>query len=259
MGEIDTYIRASLVSAENLSPPGPEGWSEPMPLWQEVLLVSVETKIDPLFGPDVRLEDRSWLVPGPFSALWQVRSRRGGDEYEKIYGFTPDGVHRIRRTPANRQESGGPPEQWSDHKESFYAYPAGQSECTDAATPAALIFLFSPPTRPVSKVPMHLCVFGRKELYDVLITRGTLGLPNFDIAGVEGYPPGRLRMARAVFEPRALGGSDAKEFSFLGLSGGLQVVFDLSSGIPLKIQGSVSGFGATELVLQEVRFFPKHD
>ena len=91
-----------------------------MPPRQEVLLVSVETKIDPLFGSTVRLEDWSWLVPGPFQALWQVRSRRGGDEYEKTYWFTRDGGHRSRKTPANLQESRHAPEQWSAQKKSFY-------------------------------------------------------------------------------------------------------------------------------------------
>ena len=258
-GVIDAYIRVSSIPAENVSPPPPAEWSERMPPRQEVLLVSVETKINPLFGSAVRLEDRSWLVPGSFLALWQLRSQRGGDEYEKTYWFTPDGVHRIRRAPANPQESGHPPEQSSDEEEAFYAYPARRSECTGVATPAALLFLSAPHIRPDSGIRKHLCVFDRKRLYDVLIKQGATVLPNFDATGVEGYPPGRPKATAIAFEPRSLGSAEEKEFSFLGISGDFQVVFDLNSGIPLRIQGSIPGFGMTELVLREVRPFRQHD
>jgi hypothetical protein len=253
MGEIDVYVRATPIPGENVAPLGPEGWSEPMLPRQDLLLVSVETKIDPLVGSTVILEDRSWLMPGQFSALWQVRNRRGGDDYEKTYGFAQDGVHRIRKTPVDPHESGRPPEQWSDLKESFYAYPAGQSMCTGAATPVALLFQPTSFPRSVSEMPRHMCVFDRQKLYDVLISQGTMGLPGFDVAGVEGYPPGSPKVAVTMFEPRALGDSEKKGFSFLGISGDFEVVFDLNSGIPLMIRGSVPGIGTTELTLRKVQ------
>ena len=265
VGEIDAYVSVSSIPAEAVSPPRPAQWSERLPPRQEVLLVSVETRLDPTFGPPLRLVDRSWLVadslPGrkpragstPLLALWQVRSQEGGDEYEKTYWFTRDGVHRLRKTPATSEESGRAPERWSDLRRSFYPYSGGGRDCTGVGTPVALLLLSSRRDRPDPETLRHMCIFDRKELYDVRIGQAAAGLADFDVGGVKGYPPGRPRVAGLAFEPRSLRGADGKEFSFLGISGDFEVVFDLDNGIPLRIKGSVPGLGATELALQEVR------
>jgi hypothetical protein len=90
-----------------------------MPPGLEILQVSVETELDPLFGDMVRLEDRSRLLSVPPFARRQVRSRQGCDEYEKACRSARDGVHRIRKIRADLKNL-DTPEQWSPQKKSFY-------------------------------------------------------------------------------------------------------------------------------------------
>jgi len=221
--------------------------------------VTVNTTIDPLFGPTVTLRNQIWFDPESANALQRIRFRRGEDDFQKMYRFTKKGVYRLRREPAGKQEVPLPPEQWTDVKESFYSYDPGQIGCTSVTESSVIPYIIGSERLTQDSEPLDLSVFHKRLLHHVQIVPS--GVEQCEIRYTERSKQGEvqkqglidaLRLSLRARALTAIEGED-EDFSFLGLKGDITITIDSGSGIPVQISGDIPTIGRVDLKLYDVR------
>ena len=223
--------------------------------WQSV----VNMIIDPIFRSPVKLMNEVWFNPEDAAALEWVRLDRGEDDQKKIYRFTREGVFRHRIEPANRQEAKQKPEKWTDVKDSFYSYNLARLGCPNVSENQLLIYIISAAVNSLSRQPLSLCVFGKKQLHNIRLRSGGIEALKVDFiekrAQGEVRRQGKVEALKIMIEatPMEADQEEVEEFSFLGFHKDIAIYLDPVSRLPIQASGFLPTIGQVDLKLSEAR------
>ena len=134
-----------------------------------MLLITIESQVDPRIGWDEYLKNQAWLNPENAAALQRIRLRQGRKIWEKTYRYTNKGVHRLRKIPKGRRQENRPPKNWTQKKKNFYEYNLSQVSCPQVLSPSGLLYFLSAHDFSEGDSPLHLCVFSKKQLHQVSV------------------------------------------------------------------------------------------
>lgn len=260
LGSVITRIDLRELSATEAQPTlvdGPKQMSPRIaaPRIQELV---VSNTIQLLLGAGIETQVRLWFNADDGLPLQLIRMRQGSNPSRKLYRFGSNRVYRLRSQPANKAETGQPPEHWSQTSESFYPLPDPDGECPAILESSQLLTLLSNPDQLLSEQPVELCVFDRKHVYRVEFR--SLGHEQLDIdylqvaAGQETRVRRTLEALHVALTSRPLEGAqgDVEPFSLLGLQDEIHLLLSDPERIPLRIRGQVPGFGMIDLELKKL-------
>jgi hypothetical protein len=224
----------------------------------KVLLLTINSTIDPLFGADELFVTRVWFSPQEASALQRIRLRQGKEKWEKTYRWTQNGVYRRRLQPEDADEEKLPLARWSDRTDAFYPYDLDASSCRSVSEPSALLYVVSAAGLAVGDPPLNLCVFNKKQLHLVRIQ--VMKSQRLRINYIEKSQhketrrKGKGEVLKISFTTRALlaDEAEAEPFSFLGLKGDFDIFIDKVSKIPVQVSGKIPAFGKVDMRLHQV-------
>lgn len=262
LGGVDARIqlRRENPPAPDLKDPGNEYDPPLLPGAEDVYLLTTDIEARFLTARK-NWSGQAWFLDDNGAGLQRIRFKPGQDGSYKLYRYTRDGVYRERAEPASRSEAEGPPQDWTHVRRSFYSFRTSGQTCTTIADPYALLYLIAKADldQPFRQA---LCMFNKKTLYRVgLRTTGTARLAVQYTEHKQGVSHNREKTVSAVrvvvsVTPLELENHDREAFEFLGLEGGLALLIDPASGIPLQIRGDVPGTGGMEFNLTEVTLAP---
>jgi hypothetical protein len=221
--------------------------------------ISVYYDVDPIFLSPVKTINQVWFNPKDATALGRIRQRRGNDDFKKVYRFTQQGVFRHRRQPKDQHETPKQPEQWTDVKDTFYAYNLEQLGCPNVTERTVLIYIASAAELSKSMQPLSFCVFGRRQLFHVrLKPQGSHSL-RVDFTEKnqqdEMRRQGEVETLKIALEVQPLPSDLEKveDFSFLGFQKDIAMFIEPRAGLPIQISGVISRVGNVTIKLAEVR------
>ena len=190
------------------------------------------------------------LVAADGRARYRSRLSKGKGERYKTYDFLPDSIVRVRRDPPKGTTA--PPCEWPISSRKEFAYPplAAGMVVTDAYTLPVLAWRFLASGAEGAEVVVNT----EFNFYRVRMTHsdGPSVKVNYQVAGaaaVTGSRPTRA-VALAVSPLGKL--AEKTDFSLLGLSGDISVLFDRESDLPLQLRGTAPRIGSTEINLKAV-------
>jgi hypothetical protein len=219
----------------------------------------VTTSIDHIFSPPVELLEQVWFEPVQAMALHRIRLRRGKDEVERIYWFTAEGVHRLRKKPGSNKEASLPARQWTDVRSTFYGFDLLQLGCPQVSEPSLLIYILSAYFSRESNNPLSVCVFGKQQVHQVRLGVDKSRTVTVDYAEKKGNGEirqrGKLEVMRVTMEARPARADqrDPENFSFLGFHNNIAIAIDPHSRIPVQVSGTIPMVGSVTLKLREVK------
>jgi hypothetical protein len=235
------------------------------PASAQAACITIQTTIDHRLRPPVNIFNRIWFDPTDGAALGRIRTRRGQDDFKKIYRFTNQGVFRHRIEPKDTAEASLEPEKWTDLKDSFYAYDRLQLNCGAVSERSLLIYILSAAPLFKNDKPLSVCVFDKRALHRVTLqTTGTRSVPiNYLIKNeqVETPKKGRVMATEIAIsaEPIKSGQLEPENFSFLGFQEEISIQIDPVSHLPIQISGIIPAVGKTDLKLHSVEMnHPSH-
>ena len=248
-------IAASELKAVLLNPPQ----GNPIhPQTPTVAQLTIHTTIDPRFRSAVNIENQIWFDPLDASALGRIRLRRGEDDFKKVYRFTEKGVYRHRIEPKDKNQAQLAPEQWTDTKDSFYAYDPKKIKCSIITERSVITYILNAMAATNDSAPSTFCAFGKRQLHRVQIRNQ--GLQPIKVKYTEKSSNGEQRIEGTVkalkfaitttslLDERG----ETENFSFLGLHRDIAVFIEPTSGLPLQISGVIPSMGRAELKLNRV-------
>ena len=258
--EVSSDIRIQSISAADLAAEllRPSQGNPIEPQTQKAARLTIHTTVDPRFGTAINIENRIWFDPVNASALGRIRTRRGEDDFKKMYRFTQQGVYRHRIEPKNENEARLAPEKWTDLKDTFYAYDPKRLKCPVISERSVLIYILNAMAAANDSVPFTFCAFGKRQLHRVQIRNQ--GLEPIKVQYSEKKPSGEQRIEGTVKALKfAVTGTsllderdEAENFSFLGLHKDIFVFIEPTDGLPLQISGIIPSMGRVELKLNRV-------
>ncbi|HAJ91585.1 MAG TPA: hypothetical protein DCO71_03025 [Gammaproteobacteria bacterium] len=260
LGSVTTRIdqrKPTVTEVQSILVDGPKQISQRVaaPRIQELV---VSNTIQLLLGAKIETQTRLWFNADDGLPLQLIRMRQGSKPSRKLYRFGSNRVYRLRSNPANKAETGQPPEHWSQTSESFYPLPDPDRECPAILESSQLLTLLSNPDQVLSEQPVALCMFDRKHVYRVGLQ--SLGREQLDVdylqvsAGQETRIRRTLETLHVALTSRPLKGvqGDVEPFSLLGLKDEIHLLLSESGRIPLRIRGQVTGFGVIDLELKKL-------
>jgi hypothetical protein len=222
-------------------------------------MLASDTIIDSIFQPPVEILNRVWFDPKDATALGRIRLRKGEDDFKKTYRFTQQGVFRHRKEPVDQEEAKKDPEQWTDVVDTFYPHNLSQLGCPNVSERLLLVYIASAFEQLDNDKPLVLCVFGKRQLFEVQLK--SAGLHSIKIDYVEkrqqneNRRQGKLKAQKILLETRPLESSLEKveNFSFLGFRKNIAFYIDPASRLPIQVSGEIPTVGKSTLKLQEVQ------
>lgn len=199
---------------------------------------------------------RIWFCPLDGVALQRIRYKPGKDGSNKTYRYSEAGVHRIRAEPRGSREARRGPERWTDLRKSFYPYGAAREGCPVVSDPFVLLYLVS--AAGLSRGDeLNVCVFNKKGLYRARLK--AVGEERVRAHYVDGsgwrdrQVDGEAVALKILLTARPAPGSrgELEGFEFLGFEGGVEILMDMESGIPLEIRGTLPEIGPLAFMLIE--------
>lgn len=191
------------------------------------------------------------LDPTSGRSLQRSRLSRGTKEQRyKAHVYMDDHVIRERRVPGSNPNR--PPAEWDLKSRMKVAYP--NLEGVPVSDPYFLLLLAGE-FQDGNKDYLNVLVNTDRNFFSVRMTHGSPSTTklNYRIAGqserIKGKRPTRaVTLAISPVEPL----ENNPDFSLLGLSGNITVLFDEESGIPVQLQGKAPRVGSTKLNLKSV-------
>lgn len=222
--------------------------------------ITVDTLIDSMFQPPVQSSDQLWFDPQDASALGRERLRRGADDFKKVYRFTKQGVYRRQKEPAGRQELSQPPDQWTKTVDTFYAYDLAKLGCRNIVDRLLMIYVASASGLLDGGQPLSMCVFGKRQLFQVTLRPGGVHSLKIDYTEANGRTEtrrqGEVKAVRIDLEAKPLESDLEKveNFSFMGFLDKISFLLDPASGLPIEMRGEIPPAGIVTLKLKEARY-----
>jgi hypothetical protein len=253
-----TLVRCANKDFEALWLSHPKSLALPAPP-SVVYRIEVKTSIDHIFSRPVKLLEHVWFEPLQATAFYRIRLRRGQDDIERVYWFTADGVHRLRKRPGNKEEVSLPPDQWTDIRSSFYPYDLPQVGCPHVSEPSLLIYIVSAFFNSKSNSPLSLCVFGKQQLHHLRLWMDESRNAVVDYIEKRGNRDVRRRgktdivRVRLTAEPAKSAQQDPENFSFLGFHKNIAIDVDPQLHLPVQVSGTIPTVGTVTLKLSEAK------
>lgn len=244
-------VEAALITSPRgipIQPSTPDAWHS-----------AVDMTIDPIFRSAVKLMNEVWFNPEDAAALGWVRLDRGEDDQKKIYRFTREGVFRHRIEPRDGKEAKQAPEKWTDVKDSFYPYDLAQLGCPSVCENLSLIYIISAAVNSLSRQPLSVCVFGKRQLHNVRLRSAGIQPLKVDFiekrAQGDVHRQGKVEALKIMIEatPMARDQEEVEEFSFLGFHKDIAIFVDPASRLPIQASGFLPTVGQVDLKLSEAR------
>jgi hypothetical protein len=234
----------------------------PIKVWRpESNRITVQYWVDYIFKSPVKTINHVWFNPKDAAALGRIRLRRGNADFKNVYRFTEQGVFRHHREPKDQQETSKQPEQWTDVKDTSYAYDLDQLGCPNVTERLVLIYIASAAAAELSKSmqPLSFCVFGRRQLFHVRLKPA--GFHSLQVDFIETKQQGEIHRRGEVealkialeTQPLSSDLEKVEDFSFLGFQEDIAIFIDPVSYLPLQLSGKISMVGNLTIKLNEVR------
>ena len=249
-------LTANAVGTELIATPGRDPLQPANPV---IYHLKIDRIIEPAIGKTVNLQDRVWFNPDDTTAYQRIRVRQGQNESKKIYRYTRQGVFRLRNEPKNKQEARLAPEEWTDIRESFYAFDNTKGTgCSIVSDPAVLLYLVSTASIWQEADSVSICIFGKKQVHYLRLRREGLAALDFKYREkslqAEVVRKGKIKAIKIVIEP--LPGQPERDkpevFAFLELKKNIVFYIDPVARIPIRVSGSIAAVGQVDLNLREV-------
>jgi len=220
------------------------------------LVIDTNIFVKSIFGK-IELRKKAWFDPVSVSAMQYVRERRGVKDYKKTYRFTDKGVHRVARTPIDKNETKQPPEKWSASYEEFYPYDSEKKDCANITAPISIIYLISALKVSDFEEPVTICVFNKKETIYLDIQKKpseVLHVSHIEKKGEKAIHKDTSILAEVLsLEARSVSsGLIIDNFTLVGLQGDLKIYIDRESQTPVQLRGNYKNFGEIKLNLRQV-------
>lgn len=212
-------------------------------LWQLTLTASAASNHEEIV---------SWLDPQTLSAYQRSRFSEGRNKRFKRYRFLQDGIYRLRSEPDDGEEN-SQTQQWSQRSSRFLPYPNLQ-HYRNITTPEALLVLASTAALNSPGDRWLGYVYTDVDFFHVeLRVSGEEDLA-VDFRLTEQDKRCQLKSSRTALVIDILvaptGRSEAvDDFELMSLNGGLQILLDPASRLPLQVRGKAPSIGITELDL----------
>ena len=234
--------------------------SLPLPAPPSVVYrIDVKTSIDHIFSRPVKLLEQVWFEPVQATAFYRIRLRRGKDDIERVYWFTAEGVHRLRKRPGSNKEVSLPPDQWTDVRSSFCPYDLAQVGCPHVSEPSLLIYIVSAFFNSEGNSPLSLCVFGKQQLHHLRLWMDESRNAAVDYMEKRGNRDVRRRgktdivRVKLAAQPAKSDQEDPENFSFLGFHKNIAIDVDPELHLPVQVSGTIPTVGTVTLKLSEAR------
>ena len=222
--------------------------------------LSVSTTIKPLFSANRFHQTKVWFSPENGMAIRRLRLLRGKKDYLKDYVFTPSGVCRYRKKPADSEEEMATPKLWSDTEKTFYSLPGNISVTTIISEPSLILYYLSAKTLKSGTQPEEICVFNKKQYHMVKLIKGTPIQIQVEYTEQRDgqnklVKKGEMELTsyRLISRPvKDNDGTSAEKFSFMGLAGDITIYFNEESRVPIRIDGDIPLIGQVHFNLRQV-------
>lgn len=186
-------------------------------------------------------------------------NQKPGDYWLKEYCWKKDGVRRSKLAPANEEEKLQGPKDWSEQSSSWYALPQVPAQCTGISDPALLVVLASAMAREPQQRSLSLCTFGRRQLFQLEMTRETGDTQAVSYQILQDDRPAQERSGRiqplvyriTARQMQADGMSEA--FSLMGLEENIRIFVDPATALPIRLSGTARMAGKVDLELREAQ------
>ena len=220
------------------------------------LVIDTNISVKSIFGA-VKLGKKAWFDPVSLSAMQYVRERRGFKDSEKTYRFTDKGVHRVAKTPIDKNETIQPPEKWSSSYEEFYPYDSEKKDCANITAPISIIYLISALKVSDFEKPVTICVFNKKETVYLDIQKQpseALLVSHIEAKDDKAIHKNTSILAEVLsLKARSISsGQPIDNFTLVGLQGNLRIYIDRESQTPVQLRGDYKSFGEIKLNLRQV-------
>ena len=220
------------------------------------LVIDTNIFVKSIFGK-IELRKKAWFNPVSVSTMQYVRERRGFKDYEKTYRFTDKGVHRVARTPIDKNEIMQPPEKWSASYEEFYPYDSEKKDCANITAPISIIYLISALKVSDFEKPVTICVFNKKETVYLDIQKQPSEA--LQVSYIEAKDDKAIHKNTSILaevlslKARSISsGQPIDNFTLVGLQGNLRIYIDRESQTPVQLRGDYKSFGEIKLNLRQV-------
>jgi hypothetical protein len=258
--ELNLYPQPDIPEQNNSHPPNTRGCTSPL---AERFCLSVTNTIKPYFSANRFYQKKVWFSPENGRANRRVRLLRGEKYYLKDYVFTPAGVYRYRKKPANPEEETTKPELWSDTEKTFYSLPGNIPATTIISEPSLILYYLSAKKLKSGTLPEEIYVFHKKQYHMVKLIREepvNIGVDYIEQQDGQNKlvkkEEMKLASYRLISRPvRENDGTAAEKFSFMGLTGDITIYFNEESGIPIRIDGDIPFIGQVHFNLKQAMRF----
>ena len=191
------------------------------------------------------------LDPASYRLRSRTRLSQGRDQRFKSWQYGPGQITRERREPGGDQTL--PPGEWDLSSRIEVPYPAAAKELP--VTGAYALLPLASRMLSADSPALEVIVHTDRNFYRVRMTPGTgpAVAADYRILGENRRISGR-RDTRSVTLKATPEGTqrDKPDFSVLGLSGDITVLFDAGTGIPLQLRGRAPRIGSATINLQAV-------
>lgn len=221
--------------------------------------ITIHYRVDSILKPPVTTLNQVWFNPVDATALGRIRLRRGNEDFKKIYRFTRQGVFRHQREPKDQQELLKQPDQWTNVKDTFYAYDLAHLGCPSVTERLVLIYIVSAAELSDSMQPMSFCGFGRRQLFHLLLK--PQGFQSLKVDFIEKKQQkeirrqGEVKALKITLEALPLESdlNEVEDFSFLGFQKDINIFIDPRTNIPIQLSGRIPMAGKVAIKLNEVQ------
>jgi hypothetical protein len=221
--------------------------------------ITVNTTIDSILRPPIKSVDHLWFDPRNANGLGRFRFRQGDDDFLKRYRFTKQGVFRNQKEPKNQKEASLEPDKWTKVIDTFYSYDADRLGCPSIVDRLMMIYIATTSGIIENNQPLSLCVFGKRQLFDVKLRPAGLHPLKADYIVKkeqgEDHLQNEVKAVRIDLEAKALKSDLEKEenFSYMGFLNNISFFIDTERNLPIEIRGEIPPVGGVTLKLKEVR------
>ena len=218
------------------------------PASAEVVKVTIGSRV---LGREDRIT--LWHDPRDLTAFERFKERYGKKAYRKNSRFVSGGVFVFRQAPIDGSEREKPFAEWTKVEKSFLEHPAGLG-CGVVTEASALFYLVSAAELGAGE-SRRVCVLSKKRVFPVKVEAGEL--ERLEVSYEVRRPgeeakrrTGTIDVRRITMRPVAE--EDQEELKLLGLEGEVTLFLEEGSGVPVRLEGRLSGAGHVTVRLTAV-------
>ncbi len=218
---------------------------------------TVTTIIDSILQSPVESVDHLWFDPRDATALGRDSLRQGEDDFKKVYRFTRQGVFRFQREPKDKKEASKQPSQWTKVIDRFYPYDTDKLGCPNVTDRLLMTYIASASEMLDNDQPLSLCVFGKRQLFQVKLR--SAGLQNLKVDYIEkneqgeNHRQGQIKAFQINLEAKPLESNleQVEHFSFMGFLDKISFFIDPERNLPVELKGEIPPIGVVSIRLKE--------